>query len=150
MRTMRRKLISSLVVAGVFAAGFGASVFPASAEQRQVVLTFAGGGQQTVTIDAPPCTPIEQLELPAFPVAVIAVTDPSLAGCAQPTPTTAAPGPPVAPASPTPGTTAPAPAPSTEAPAPAAGGGTRLGRAPDLRRAPGHQAAQAQGLLDRG
>jgi hypothetical protein len=121
VRTMRRKLISSLVVAGVFAAGFGASVFPASAEQRQVTVTFAGGTQQTITIDAPPCTPIEQLELPAFPVPVVSVTDPSLAGCQQPT--TAAPGPPVAPASPTTGTTAPAPAATTEAPAPAAGGG---------------------------
>ena len=38
VRRMRRKLITSLVVAGLFAAGFGASVLPASADQRSVVL----------------------------------------------------------------------------------------------------------------
>jgi hypothetical protein len=50
----RRKLLIGLVSAGAFTAGFGAAVFPASAQLRTITVTLLGGQTVTVQVDTPP------------------------------------------------------------------------------------------------
>jgi transglycosylase-like protein with SLT domain/peptidase M23-like protein len=61
----RRKLLIGLTTASLFSAGFGVAVFPASAEQRTLVVTLLGGEERTVTVDVPPGTPLDQVPRPA-------------------------------------------------------------------------------------
>ena len=72
---MRGKLLISLVAVGLIVLAFGPSVFPASAEQRRIVVTLLGGQQVTVTVDVPPGTPLDQIKLPDFPLPVIGISD---------------------------------------------------------------------------
>jgi len=72
---MRRKLLTSLVVAGLFTVGFGAAVFPASADPRQITVTLLGGQTVVVTVDVPPGTPLDQIKLPDFGTPVIGISD---------------------------------------------------------------------------
>src|SRR5437868_12391515 len=50
----RRKLLIGLMSAGAFTAGFGAAVFPASAQLRTITVTLLGGETVTVQVDTPP------------------------------------------------------------------------------------------------
>src|SRR3954447_24297051 len=50
----RRKLLIGLMSAGAFTAGFGAAVFPASAQLRTITVTLLGGQTVTVQVDTPP------------------------------------------------------------------------------------------------
>jgi murein DD-endopeptidase MepM/ murein hydrolase activator NlpD len=93
----RRKLLIGLMSAGVFTAGFGAAVFPASAQLRTITVTLLGGQTVTVQVDAPPDTPTDQIPVPATPA------DPG---------TPAAPADPAAPPADTPTSTEPAPPPA--------------------------------------
>jgi hypothetical protein len=47
----RRKLLIGLMSAGAFTAGFGAAVFPASADLRTITVTLLGGQTVTVQVD---------------------------------------------------------------------------------------------------
>src|SRR3954467_15118114 len=49
----RRKLLIGLMSAGAFTAGFGAAVFPASAQLRTITVTLLGGQTVTVQVDEP-------------------------------------------------------------------------------------------------
>src|SRR4051794_39791938 len=49
----RRKLLIGLMSAGAFTAGFGAAVFPASAQLRTITVTLLGGETVTVQVDEP-------------------------------------------------------------------------------------------------
>jgi hypothetical protein len=60
----RGKLFSRLLVVGLFVAGFGAAAFPAIAELRVITITLVGGQRITTTVDVPPGTPVEQIQLP--------------------------------------------------------------------------------------
>ncbi len=60
----KRKLLIGLVSAGAFTAGFGAAVFPATAQLRTITVTLVGGQTVTVQVDAPADTPLDQLTLP--------------------------------------------------------------------------------------
>jgi murein DD-endopeptidase MepM/ murein hydrolase activator NlpD len=60
----RRKLLIGLTSAGVFSAGFGAAVFPASAQLRTITVTLLGGQTVTVQVDAPPDTPTASIPVP--------------------------------------------------------------------------------------
>ena len=59
-----RKLLIGLLTAGAFSVGFGAAVFPASAELRTLTVTLLGGEIITVKVDVPPGTPLEKIEIP--------------------------------------------------------------------------------------
>src|SRR4051812_24833131 len=60
----KRKLLIGLLVAGLFAAGFGTAIFPASADQRTFVITLATGQTVTVTEDVPAGTPVTDVQPP--------------------------------------------------------------------------------------
>jgi murein DD-endopeptidase MepM/ murein hydrolase activator NlpD len=60
----RRKLLIGLMSAGVFTAGFGAAVFPASAQLRTITVTLLGGQTVTVQVDAAADAPTDSVALP--------------------------------------------------------------------------------------
>src|SRR4051794_19272931 len=60
----KRKLLIGLLVAGLLSAGFGAAIFPASADQRTFVITLATGQTVTVTEDVPAGTPATDIQPP--------------------------------------------------------------------------------------
>src|SRR4051812_31204052 len=93
MRITKRKLIIGLIACAVFAAGVGASVMPASAEQRTLLVTLVTGQTLTVTVDVPPGTPIDQIKIPGITTPIASVsevpqpeTPPSGDGTAPPAP----------------------------------------------------------------
>ncbi|HEU4976910.1 MAG TPA: peptidoglycan DD-metalloendopeptidase family protein [Baekduia sp.] len=103
----RRKLLIGLVSAGAFSAGFGAAVFPASAQLRTITVKLVGGQTVTVQVDAPADTPVDQVPLPVTGTVASATETPTTAAEPSPPATTS---------------TAPAPVPAEEpaaAPAPA-------------------------------
>jgi len=103
----KTKIAVGLSTAGVVAAGFGAAG-SASAEQRTLTVTLAGGTVLKINVEVPPGTPIDQIPLPDLGGLVIRVTGPG------PATTTTTPAPaPAAPAAPAP-EAAPV-APTTEA-----------------------------------
>ncbi|MDX6715870.1 MAG: hypothetical protein QOH30_2428, partial [Baekduia sp.] len=116
----RRKLLIGLMSAGVFTAGFGAAVFPASAQLRTITVTLLGGQTVTVQVDAPADAPTDTSALPG-------ASTPLGAGA---TDTSTAPSPAVTPPVDTGTSTAPDPA---AAPAPAS---TDTSTAPDPAAAP--------------
>jgi hypothetical protein len=87
----KRKLLIALLVAGLFTAGLGAGVFPASADQRTFVITLATGQTLTVTLDVPPGTPLDQIHPPGISTPIVSIQDVTPA----PTSTAAAPAAPV-------------------------------------------------------
>ncbi|MDP9385894.1 MAG: lytic murein transglycosylase [Actinomycetota bacterium] len=95
----RRKLLTLAATAGACTAGMAALVMPASAELRTLTVTLLGGQQVTVTVDVPPGTPLDQIQIPGISTPIVSVED------SGPAPT------PTADPSPAP-TQAPAPAPS--------------------------------------
>src|SRR4051812_43993542 len=70
-----RKLILGVLLAGVITAGLAVAVLPASAEKRQITITLLGGRQVVVTVDVPPGTPLDAIQLPSFSVPIVGVTD---------------------------------------------------------------------------
>ncbi|MCW3041291.1 MAG: peptidoglycan DD-metalloendopeptidase family protein, partial [Solirubrobacterales bacterium] len=116
----KRKLLSGMAAAGVFSAGFGAAVYPASAELRTITVTLLGGATVQVQVDVPPGTPLDQIKLPGIVQPIIGISD---GGPVQPVVTVTPP---------------PAPAPSGSSPAPAA---PSKGSAPEVTTTkPGVQA----------
>ena len=112
----KRKLLIGLTTAGMFSAGFGAAVFPASAELRTLRVTLLGGQTVEVNVDVPPGTPLDQLVLPGITTPVIAIPDLGPApAAATPAATTSETSTTASPSTST--------APATTTPAPAAGGG---------------------------
>ncbi|MCW2998353.1 MAG: peptidoglycan DD-metalloendopeptidase family protein [Solirubrobacterales bacterium] len=71
----KRKLLSGMAAAGVFSAGFGAAVYPASAELRTITVTLLGGSTVQVQVDVPPGTPLDQIKLPGISLPVIGISD---------------------------------------------------------------------------
>jgi hypothetical protein len=71
----KRKLLTGLASAGVFSAGFGAAVLPASAELRMLTVTLLGGTTTQVAADVPPGTPLEQVTIPGITVPIIGISD---------------------------------------------------------------------------
>ncbi|MCW2966931.1 MAG: peptidoglycan DD-metalloendopeptidase family protein, partial [Solirubrobacteraceae bacterium] len=71
----KRKLLIALLVAGLFTAGLGAGVFPASADQRTYLVTLATGQTLTVTLDVPPGTPLSQIHPPGISTPIVSIQD---------------------------------------------------------------------------
>ena len=71
----KRKLLIGLLLAGLFTAGLGAGVFPASADQRTFVVTLATGQTVTVTMDVPPGTPLDQIHPPGIATPIVGITE---------------------------------------------------------------------------
>jgi hypothetical protein len=71
----KRKLLIGLLVAGLFTAGLGAGVFPASADQRTYKVTFVGGTSTVVTLDVPAGTPVDQVTIPGIALPVLSIED---------------------------------------------------------------------------
>src|SRR3954452_19745083 len=71
----KRKLLIGLLTAGIFSAGFGAAVFPASAELRTLTVTLLGGQTVQVQVDVPPGTPLDQIEIPGVQGPIIGVSE---------------------------------------------------------------------------
>ncbi len=71
----RRKLLIALTTAAVATAAFGASVFPAAAEQRTFVVTLVGGKTITCTVDVPPGTPVSAISCPGVVGAVVSIVE---------------------------------------------------------------------------
>jgi murein DD-endopeptidase MepM/ murein hydrolase activator NlpD len=71
----KRKLLIGLATAGLLLAGFGAATMPASAEQRTLLVTLVGGAQVTVTVDVPPGTPTDQIQIPGVSGPIASVQD---------------------------------------------------------------------------
>jgi hypothetical protein len=61
---MRRKLFFCLLTVALFVAGFGAASFPAIAQLRVITIKLVGGQRITTTVDVPPNTPLDQIQLP--------------------------------------------------------------------------------------
>jgi hypothetical protein len=61
---MRRRLLFALLTVGLFAVGFAAASFPAVAQLRVITIKLKGGQRITTTVDVPPNTPVDQIQLP--------------------------------------------------------------------------------------
>jgi murein DD-endopeptidase MepM/ murein hydrolase activator NlpD len=70
-----RKLLIGLVVAGLFAAGFGNTILSAGADERTVYVTLATGETVPVTVTAPAGTPADQIPVPTVSTPVVSVSD---------------------------------------------------------------------------
>jgi membrane-bound lytic murein transglycosylase B len=84
-----RKLLIGLVVAGLFAAGFGNTILPAGAQEQTVYVTLATGETVPVTVTAPEGTPVDQIPVPTVdtPVVSVSETPPATSTEQQSTPT---------------------------------------------------------------
>ena len=84
-----RKLLIGLVVAGLFAAGFGNTILTAGADERTVYVTLATGETVPVTVTAPAGTPADQIPVPTVSTPVVSVSDtpPTTSTSTQSTPT---------------------------------------------------------------
>jgi Transglycosylase SLT domain/Peptidase family M23 len=82
----KRKLLIGLATAGLLLAGFGAATMPASAEQRTLLVTLVGGAQVTVTVDVPPGTPTDQIQIPGVSGPIASVQDITPPAQQQPAP----------------------------------------------------------------
>ncbi|MFL5845401.1 MAG: lytic murein transglycosylase [Solirubrobacteraceae bacterium] len=86
----KHKLLIGLLVAGLFTAGLGAGVFPASADQHTYKVTFVGGTSTIVTLDVPAGTPVDQVTIPGVALPVLSIEDITPASSTPaPAPTTA-------------------------------------------------------------
>src|SRR4051794_7460363 len=71
----KRKLAFALIATALVGAGVGASVIPASADQRTLVVTLATGQTVTVTVDVPPGTPVDQIHIPGISTPIVGVSE---------------------------------------------------------------------------
>src|SRR4051794_16166452 len=89
---MSKRLFFVLLTAALAAAtlvGFTVPATPASAEQRTVTVRLADGSLTTVTVDVPPGTPLDQIQIPpppATPTVPVPVPVPTLPGSPAPPP----------------------------------------------------------------
>src|SRR3954454_1649532 len=74
-RMTKRKLAFGLLATALVGAGVGASVIPASADQRTLVVTLATGQTVTVTVDVPPGTPLDQIHIPGITTPIVGVSE---------------------------------------------------------------------------
>jgi hypothetical protein len=72
---MRRKLFMGLITAALFVAGFGLATFPAIAELRVITVTLNGGQKVTTTVDVPPGTPLDQIQLPEISAPIAGIEE---------------------------------------------------------------------------
>jgi hypothetical protein len=107
---MKRKLVIGLVAAGLFLAGFGGAVLPASADPHHFLLKLANG--TSVPWTGEPGSAPSTITVAGIAIPVVSVQDLG-AAVQQVTPTVATPPPPPAPAAPAPAAAAPKPAPTT-------------------------------------
>src|SRR3954447_14599697 len=70
-----RKLLIGLVVAGLFAVGFGNSILPAGADERTVYVTLVTGETVPVTVTAPEGTPADQIPVPTVNTPLVSASD---------------------------------------------------------------------------
>ena len=86
----RRKLVITVAAAALF----GVLVVPASAELHRVAVTLVTGQKVTLTVDVPPGTPVESIQIPGLPAPVQSIADLGPVSTATPSPTaTASPAP---------------------------------------------------------
>jgi membrane-bound lytic murein transglycosylase B len=113
---VRGKLVIGLVTAGLFLAGFGGAVLPASAEPHHYLLKLANG--TTIPYTGEPGTAPSSITVSGVAIAVVSVQDLG-AAVQQVTPTVATPPPPPPPTTTAaPATTTPAQTTTTTQPAP--------------------------------
>ena len=62
---MTRKILFGVLTVTLFVAGFSLASFPALAELRTITITLVGGQEVVTTVDVPPGTPPEAIQLPA-------------------------------------------------------------------------------------
>src|SRR4026208_2337986 len=63
---MTRKILFGVLTVTLFVAGFSLASFPALAELRTITITLVGGQEVVTTVDVPPGTPPEAIQLPAL------------------------------------------------------------------------------------
>ena len=102
---MKSKLLIGLVTAGLFLAGFGGAVLPASAEPHHFLLKLANG--TSIPWTGEPGTAPSTITVAGVPIAVISVQDLGAVVQQVTPPPTPAPAPTPAPTTPTPTTSAP-------------------------------------------
>src|SRR3954464_14420533 len=74
---MNRRLLFVLLSAALAAATVGGLTVPANAELRTVTVQLADGSTTTVTVDVPPGTPLDQVEIPPLPTPTVPIPVPS-------------------------------------------------------------------------
>jgi hypothetical protein len=72
---MTRKILFGALTLALLAAGFGVASFPALAELRIITITLEGGQEVVTTVDVPPGTPPEAIQLPELSAPVKKVED---------------------------------------------------------------------------
>ena len=82
----RRKLVITVAAAAIF----GVLSVPASAELHRVTVTLITGQKVTLTVDVPPGTPVESIQIPGLPAPVQSIRDLGPVGTATPSPTATA------------------------------------------------------------
>ena len=79
--TSRRPIAIALAASAFYA---GVFVTAAQAEMHYVRVTLVTGQQLTITVEVPPGTPVDQLQIPGLPAAVASIVD---LGSTETTPT---------------------------------------------------------------
>jgi hypothetical protein len=72
---MTRKILFGALTLALLAAGFGVASFPALAELRIITITLEGGQEVVTTVDVPPGTPPDAIQLPEISAPVKKVED---------------------------------------------------------------------------
>jgi hypothetical protein len=72
---MTRKILFGALTLALLVAGFGVASFPALAELRIITITLEGGQEVVTTVDVPPGTPPEAIQLPEISAPVKKVED---------------------------------------------------------------------------
>ena len=80
----RRTLLTAIAAAALYAVVL---VTSASAALHRVQITLVTGQTITMTVDVPPGTPVEQVQIPGLPAAVQEIVDLGPAQTPTPTPT---------------------------------------------------------------
>jgi hypothetical protein len=72
---MTRKILFAALTVTLFVAGFSLASFPALAELRTITITLVGGQEVVTTVDVPPGTPPDQIQLPELSAPIDKVED---------------------------------------------------------------------------
>ena len=72
---MTRKILFGALTLALLVAGFGVASFPALAELRVITITLEGGQEVVTTVDVPPGTPPDAIQLPELSAPVKKVED---------------------------------------------------------------------------
>src|SRR3954454_14618951 len=96
---MSKRLLFVLLGAALVAATVVGLTVPASAELRTVTVQLADGSTTQVTVDVPPGTPLDQVQIPTVPTPTVPTpvpipnpTNPTSPAPSQPTPSAPTPG----------------------------------------------------------